>query len=378
MTARVRMLVPLATTVLLLALTVAPASAAEVWRTTTVTHASLDQGFVLASTRRLVWSAWDGNAFRVYTWKPSDPRPTKLSGGANPYDVRPRVSGDRVVWQGRDGVYTWTPAGGTVRATDSSQAGDPDVSGDTVVWTQIVGGSPRLSFSDVFMWTPPAGTKRVTADGGVKGNIHISGDRIAWDGMVAVSTMRLGDAAPVVFGGGQVEGNWYNQLFGDRLVWEYVPDKNAIPEERRILSWTPGGGLVTISSGAADWLNWTSAVSGRRIAWARESGAGYDVYTWSANGGTRRLTSGGTAEAGPAVDGDRVVWAAGGAGHRQIYTWTPRTGVVRVSHNGSDNCDPVVAGDRISWRERVGGTYQIVTAVPRTSRAQRVRSRAMR
>ncbi len=154
------------------------------------------------------------------------------------------------------------------------------------------------------------------------------------------------------------------QVSGDRLVW-CAQDGN----DTEIYTWTPDGGTVKLTSNKRD--DGHARVSGDRVVWYGSDGSDFEIYTWTPVGGTMRITSNDYSDVNPEVSGDRIVWQAtvDGSG-LDLFTWTPTAGVVRIT-KGVYCESPKVSDDRVAWIENgeagVSIPYGIFTWTPADS-----------
>ncbi len=223
-----------------------------------------DEQGVRVSGDRVVWmgndDAW---VYQVFTWTPSGV-PTQVSDdevGAH----SPVVSGDRISWVSADQiVFTWTQASGPVGVSIIEDAGSKlglCASGDRLAWK---------CEGRIYTWTPAVDYGESITDPG-SGDPELSGDRIVYNSWVE-DTYQLFTWTPV---GGAVqittstEGASDYRVSGDRIVWQpYSADT------MRVLSWTPGGGTTEIAADSSG-----AAVSGDRVVWCSGEGDAKEIYT---------------------------------------------------------------------------------------------------
>jgi hypothetical protein len=297
------------------------------------------------------------------------------------------VSGDRVVWDGRDDaftddfdIYTWTPTGGRVNVSAANPYEDhyPRISGDRIAWQGYT-----VTGWDLFTWTPEGGVVQITADPPGDEQVQVSGDRIVWVcNSDYVMTWTPGSGAVQLFD--QFGSPHSPQVSGDRVVW-YAPYGSDGGDDDEIYMWTPAGGTVQLTTNNVE--DAKPMVGGDRVVW--ESGGG--LWTWTPSGGTVFLA---VMPGATEVSNDRVVsaigvtvyvWtqatgvvvlpitgAADGMGvHRvayvgwdnNIYTWTPALGAVCVTPGTLETEQyPGVSGDRLVWI--TSGAVYTATPVP--------------
>ncbi len=270
-------------------------------------------------------------------------------------DYSGAVSGDRVVWNGFDGsdseVYTWTPAAGTVRLTNNAYDDfSYSVSGDRVVWT--------CDESTVEVYTWKAGDVSPTNISTTSDSNYapcVSGDRVVWHGVTGsdweIFTWKKGDAAPTNLSNSS--GDDFNAVVsGDRVVWESFDGSYW-----EVYTWKVGDSSPTkvVDNIGAEPL---PQVSGDRVVWDSwsadwETG---DVYTWTPGSGVVKLSTDGASMYGQ-VSGERVVWESTDLVSEnwdsEICTWTPAGGVVRLTNNDYEDVVAAVSGDRVAWTQEV-------------------------
>jgi len=174
------------------------------------------------SGNRIVWQGSD-QQIQIYTWKVGDPASTALTNDGLT-NSSPQVSGDRVVWMGgpydSQQVFTWkagdaTPTRLTSGANDNAV---PQVSGDRVAWLGV-----DSSYYQVFTWKAGDATPtQLTSDPHNHDAVHVSGDRIVWqgfDGFVAqIFTWKAGDLAATRLTN-DLHEHRESSLSGDRVSW---------------------------------------------------------------------------------------------------------------------------------------------------------------
>jgi hypothetical protein len=273
-------------------------------------------------------------------------------------DSAPQISGGRVVWQGTGGadggtdyeIFTWTAATGTVQiTTNDAHDREPQVSGDRIVW-QGVGGTDGGTDYEVFTWTPSGGTVQLTANDESEWHAGVSGDRVVWRG--------YDNGWPYIYTWTPSGGTEFlpqtgsdPQVSGDRVVFR--GDSLASgggPQDTEIFTWTPGDGLVQLTSNRIGDAN--PQVSGDRVVWeggeGENGGSDVEIFTWTPDDGMQQITANDWHDVRPQVSADRVVWETSG-GTGDIYSWTPDDGIVRLGTSYVDEWDVRVSGDRVVW-----------------------------
>jgi hypothetical protein len=274
------------------------------------------------------------------------------------------VSGDRVVWAGRDDtdggddleIFTWTPADGTVQVTHNDFGDrDPIVSGDQVVWIggDLIDGTDE---TELFSWTPADGVVQITADSTDVVFFSCSQGRVVWQdgegGDAAIFTWTRADGAVLLADNGQ---GYRPKVSGDRVVWWGWP--GGEDEEAQIYTWTPSGGTVQLSDGGC--AGAFPDVCGDRVVWSgrggSDGGKDREVFTWTPAEGVLQVTSNELDDFLPTVSSDRIVWGGDGVGSG-IVTWTPEGGIVPVVEYGDNYVSfPSVSGDRLVWGQQTDG-----------------------
>ena len=140
---------------------------------------------------------------------------------------------------------------------------------------------------------------------------------------------------------------------GDRVAWSGYDG-----HDNEIFTWTPETGTIRLTSNTVD--DQLGGISDDRLVWVKVVSSGEDIYTWTPTGGTALVAS---------VDdayvinssGDRIVWSE----WPKIMTWTPSGGVVEVPRiDGADGGLPQVSGDRVAWVAYCGGHSEAFTWTP--------------
>jgi hypothetical protein len=312
---------------------------------------------------RVVWQAFDGEDFDIYTWTPEGGK-VKISDNEH-NDLYPQVSGDRVVWQTYDGndygIATWTPTGGLVQLTsDSYDDCAPQVSGDRVVW---IGMDDTGTKYQVEMWTPTEGLTALATDEDYYAAVQVSGDRVVFESyenqVFEVYTWTPTEgvhqiSAEDVYG-------FDPQVSGDRVVWRGT---DAVGNDYQIFTWTPSSGMVQLTLSANH--SYAPRVSGDRLVWYAWDGHDYEIVTWTPTDGTMSVTDTEGDEINPQVDGDRLVWQGYDGNDYEIVTWTPSGGPVRLTDNQFRDLYPQVSGDRVAWQgtDPLARYCEVRTAVP--------------
>lgn len=322
----------------------------ELFSTQDVAHGQGSAYFSSGSSDRLAWIVRGGTNDGVFTWTPAGG--TIQLDSANTSSSVPEVSGDRLAWS-RDGeVYTWTPSGGVVQVTnDAVNDYSPVVSGDRIAWCRSDAGK-----NEIFTWTPGGGAVQLSDNVQTYSYPKISGDRVVWletngsnhevwtwtpSGGAQRVTSGTSDASPGVS--------------GDRIAWQRWDGVGL-----QICTWTPASGVVQLTSDAT--FKYFEGVSGDRVSWEYYvSSTNTEIYTWTAADGVVLVASG--TAGGLRESGDRLVWGKQIGYYDEIFTWTPEYGVVQVTSNGQSNSTALTSGDRIVWTI-ASDPYTLCTATP--------------
>ena len=251
-----------------------------------ITQNDWKDGWAQVSGDRIAW--WGGWYSDIYTWTPTTGVTSITSGTGNNY-VGPRVSGDRVVWNGYGAgggpdpeIFTWTPTGGVQQLTsDDVNDMEPQVSGDRIVW-YATGGIDGGTDREIFSWTPTSDVQQLTNNLTDELRPSVWDDRVAWEGS------------------GGTDGGDDTEIF----MWDAATS--------------------TSQQLAANALYDSLArVSGDRVVWHGFDGANWQVFTWAPSGGAQQLTSslsyGLALETSARVWGDRVVWQGTVVGDSEVF-----------------------------------------------------------
>jgi hypothetical protein len=333
------------------------------WTTRQLTSGSEGGCAPKISGSRLVWSAKDG----VYTWVVSATAPTHLEGFGASNAV---VSGNRIAWDSHGYIRT-TIAGQAAKTVGHGYI--PTLSGNRIAWRDDDQGG----FSQVVTWkVGDAQPTTLTADPHSHFSLTQDGDLLAWSAISSVTgkytifTWKPGDGAPVAISGDNSD-SVAPQVSGDNVVFETWDDPSAyMPNTVWLWNATTGQTTrVSRSSVDAD----EATVLGSRVVWHE----GLDVMTWAfGDAAPTQVTSGETTTTSwPQLSGDRLVWYSSDGVHEQIVTKKlgdsqPSTISVDADNHGWDPKDPdhpTVQGDEILWVvDNIGGASQVMMSGPKT------------
>jgi hypothetical protein len=243
----------------------------------------------------------------------------------------PLVSGDRVAWVDQpDGVsvahvYTWK-VGDSAPATASTNAYsiyDPiGISGNRLVWDCSTDGHAV----DIYTRDMSAGDQvRITTHSGVYEAAYspkVSGDRLVWVDDVGGMTVRTWNSDGTSMAVGPIANDGYldPEISGDRVAWR-VPDAGGVGQ---VATWKLGDSSVaTLTSGGTNYaFHRFQQVSGDRVVWEENDGVFDRIMTWTPVSGVTTL-SGNYEASDPQVSGDQVVWLGNVSGINQVFTASP-------------------------------------------------------
>ena len=372
----------------------------------TAVPAGGDAGYVSSDGDRVVWFEGDLLTMEygsINTWTPTEGVTEIVSGGGL---SEPSVSGDRIVWRGPEhegslesDMFTWTPEGDVLQIVHhgwDDRSGQVD--GDRIVWEGWPVIPPVVPVgavydSEIFTWTPPTpdgggGLAPLTNNAVLDGQPDVSGDRVVWmtfEPTQPASGGPVTDIMTIVVGDGNpaqqlddpdnhYSDNMEPKVSGNRVVWwgtgdtsgvllPQLPDGQEItlPDpDGEVYTWTPDSGRVRITDNST-W-DVMPEVDGDRVTYWGEGG----VYSWTPTEGIVLVEATGTEyESPPEVSGDRVVWPG------SVSTWTPGAGTTEVSSTESPIGYWNVSGDRLVWSTvDENGYMQIFTAVPAVQASQ--------
>lgn len=272
---------------------------------TRITYDSLTEGEIVISGDRVAWEIWNGSDYDILTWQDGDVAPTQLTYDSTwTYDIDPDVSGNRVVWAANYEIFTWKAgdAAPTQLTDGSGGASEPRVSGDRVVWQGYDGED-----YEIFTWRAgDAGPTRLTDNALADCYPQVSGDRVAWmtrrlpADECNLYTCMVGDPTPTLLAENVPQQPESLRVSGDRVVWRSV--------DAEVFTWRSGDAEPTqLSTGGGAG---PAEVSGDRVVWQAYDGTDWDIFTWKAGDAvpTRVTDDYSSYELGPAVSGDRIVW----------------------------------------------------------------------
>lgn len=347
------------------------------WTVTQLTSSAAAQLRPQVSGDRVVWYDTSNNSVR--TWK-SGEATQQVSADGDTILGNPAVSGDSIAWlASRPSVghfyYVWTPSSGAATAAteyvfDNADQDSPKISEDRIAWVDRPEGE---TVSHVYTWKigESAPTTISTNNYSIYDPIALSGNRVAWDCSVDghandifTRDMNAGDQVVVASHAGNYESAYSPDVSGNRVVW--VDDVGSMA----VRTWSSDGTSMTVGPLADGDLD--PHVSGDRLVWrAPDAGGVAQVVTWKVgDSAVTTLTSGGTDytfHRFQQVSGDRVVWVELDGAYHRVMTWTPASGVTTLSGDYDagyvPGLTPQVDGDRVVWTGYVNGVAQIFTAV---------------
>lgn len=283
--------------------------------------------------------------------------------------VRPRISGDWVVWKDYRGA--------SLRAVDESpngqiygrnlstgqeleiahtrDAGDPAISGTLVVWTAGGGRTTEIQGVDLL----DGNIFSVSAAPGRQERPAVSGPLIVWqdnrNGNWDIFARDLGQNGefPIV----EKKGDQLRPAISGRtVVWEdwrdpSGPDIYALEIDHQQYT------RLTHSGDAYE-----PAIDGRWVVWVGQRDPAVFAHNLD-DGRTLRLSSAGGAKHHPAISGELVVWADERNGTRDIYGYDLARGVeIPLVRADADQDDPALDGTTLVWSDARGPNRDIVVA----------------
>ena len=281
----------------------------------------------------------------------TDVTPTQISNNVLP-DGKPRVAGNRVVWQrtadATGEIVSWTPGTGTDDVTSNSfRDFDPELSNAFAIWKRSLDGTT----CSLMTWDFASAPLQIVSSFSCIDAISVAGPHIGWidDGVffddVFVSTdrddpERLGlrrrrrGLRPRRERGGQ-PARGLDRRGGRRLLGRERGDG------------APRGALERRCCGAS------FACMAARAVWVDEVGGDLEIFL--SNGtSVQQLTSNGWDDETPSIHGNDVVWVGypDGGGEGEIFHYDGTT-TEPLTDDDLDDFDPHVSegpdGPTIAW-----------------------------
>ncbi|WP_066957167.1 PKD domain-containing protein [Methanoculleus thermophilus] len=241
---------------------------------------------------------------------PGNVVPVSIEAGPQEY---PDIDGDMIVWvDGRKSIYYSSGPG--VRAWSvAGEGGSPSVSGDYIVWEEILNMS-----LDICLFDLSGGVTRVLTD--------------------------------------DPTDQWMPVIYGERVAWY-----DARSGSTDICLYDIGTGNETFIS-CSPVTEWRPALSERYLVWEEGSGNGdiwlYDILT----GERRQITENSARQTYPSISGSRIVWEDYRNGAPDIYLFDledPAAGEQRITDDPAEQVSPAIDGDLIAWEDKRDGTWNI-------------------
>jgi cysteine-rich repeat protein len=311
----------------------------------------------MTKTLRTLLAAAAALACAPLTASATDVTRTQLSDNAVP-DGKPRVSGNRVVWQrnadATGEIVTWTPADGTDDVTSNALRDfDPELSGDYAIWKRSIdGGSCSLQTWDFDTIV------QIVSSFDCQDDISVAGPHIGWadDGIgffddVFVST-DLDDVEQI--GTRDVDEGFIrvgNVAGNPRAFWI---------DEEDIRYWNGSTETSIAPRPPTEALRGQLRVHGARAVWADEDPDEDDLEIFVADGASvEQLTENDYDDETPAIHGNDVVWVGfpDGGAEGEIFH-DDGTTTEQVTDDDLDDFDPQVSsgadGVTIAWVKTFG------------------------
>jgi PKD repeat protein len=268
----------------------------------------------------------------------------------------PHISGDHIVYAG-GGIKAYNIVTGvTTTLASGFSVANPEIDGDIAVWTERPGSFFNITMADLSAATPvPIAVFPVGSGPGATGNQldpKISGDNIIWlaPGVggfndVFIHNLTTGITTNVSNSAAQDTGHqiddgvvvWSNSVLGDSDV--YVFDGRGFDGT--------GTAPTAINLGAAGVSDVVPKVSGANIVWDGNA----EVYLYNLDTAvTTQLTSGpATFLTEPDISGSNVVWSTG----NEILLYNIDTELTtNLSNSSRLDSQALVSGNNVFWLGR--------------------------
>jgi cysteine-rich repeat protein len=265
-------------------------------------------------------------------------------------DGKPRVAGNRVVWQRNANatgeIVTWTPATGTDDVTSNALSDfDPELSGSFAIWKRGAGVGCSLQtwdFDDV---------RQLVSSMTCEDSISVAGPHIGWidDGagflddafvstdLTDVEQLGESDVDDAFIRVGNVSGD-------PRAVWI---------DENDVVYWNGTTETALREEPGSDTLRRQLRMDGARAVWVDEVGGDTEIFLSDGTSVTQ-LTNNAFDDESPAIHGTDVVWVGfpDSASEGEIFHFDGMT-IEPVTDDDLDDLDPHVSsgpdGTTIAW-----------------------------
>jgi beta propeller repeat protein len=307
--------------------------------------------------------------------------PVAISSGATDA-LRPRVSGDLVVWQSEVrgladadhkelelDLYLADLARGSERQLVSAphDQRDPSIDGRRLVWLDARDASTEIYGCELRPGTGECEPRPIARGDAFREAPTVAKDRVAWaergeEGFsVKLCEFQTGESCqPMSLG---LEGGQRDPAFdGDRLLW------NEQGGSRRLMSCdlSAEGGCQALAVGDISGATGPAGASGL-FSWTLSAGLS-PIFACEMDSLTRdcpfSILHIGSASARVSLSGNRLVWHGPGDGGTDVFLceFDARTGlcpVQRLTGSMGNERNPDVDGDRVVWEDDRAGPYRI-------------------
>lgn len=265
--------------------------------------------------------------------------------------TKPRVSGDRIIWNRGNDVYLYDiPTKSVQQITAGGKSFDPAIDGNRIVWTDS-----RDTYTDIYMYDTGTGqeTQITNTSGKSELNPVIYGNIVVYKLGSSLYMHEVGQGTPTKINNGDdtAYADFVPAIYGDYIVWHETVDyfKTTV-------------NVYRISTGLKTELRPETSknpvIYGSNILWEDKENnpqSHTDIYLYnldSQQGGF--IATGTNNQYEPAIGSKYAVWRETVSGISQIVAYDLTGGTTtQITDSGENKYTPSSDGDRIVWQQGV-------------------------